>query len=727
MALPTLALALVLGALAGARSFAALALSYLAAWAILELVARTRAGPTLARAGREQRWLFVLVALVPGWVLLGRLRGGAELEGLRELAPRWLDRVRLASDVAIAPPLVVADRPQVFFVRAEGASELDVRFGAADQALTGESLGHGVFRVALDPRAYALEADADRIRVRLRARSNEGSIRTREESLAFVRPLAHPRRARASADGATICVTSEETDEVGLGAPGRLARARTCDGPVGCAFAGEHVLVACRYGSELEVHAPEGLPATIAVGRGAVAVDARGTRAVVARDGEVRELVVVDLATRTVVGRLVLDGIPLAAAFVGADRALVTTRSPSALHVVDLAGAPRVLRRRALAMPAPVLAVGSDARAVVIATTDFREDASENLGNHFVEDQLVWLRLPDLAVERVEPTARRTARQDHAGDVDRGLSPAGLAFDDRGALLVVFAGSHELARFPTDGAPRYLDLSEVTVVPSSVAPTRDGVVVVAATGGAVLTFDRDLALRDVDRWAPSDASLLRSDPGALRLRYGERTFWEGTRAGASCQSCHTEGGSDGEAHNIGGRVLAPTLDVRGLVGTAPFLRDGSYAFLGDLHDVAVLEYRGYRAPAGDRRATLDAWLASLPVPVSEAPRDLRRERRGLDAFFAAGCARCHAPPAFTTLARYAAQTVFPDVHLDHPATSFDVPALRNLRGNAPYLFDGRAATLEDVLLRANASHRHGDTRMLSREAIEDLVFFLETL
>jgi hypothetical protein len=275
--------------------------------------------------------------------------------------------------------------------------------------------------------------------------------------------------------------------------------------------------------------------------------------------------------------------------------------------------------------------------------------------------------------------------------------------------------------------PRYVDLGERLFGPSGLAIDGDTVLVTSAIDGVIAVLDRpSLALVREEHLAPGHAELLREAPTALQIRLGERTFFEGTRAGASCHSCHLGGSTDGEAHNIGGRVLAPTLDVRGLAGTAPFLRDGSYARLGDLHDVAVLEYRGYREPAGDRRATLEAYLASLPIPVSLADRDVVREQRGLDAFVRAGCAGCHAAPAFTTLARHPLRTIFPD-HPGDAASSLDVPALRNLRGQEPYLHDGRARSLLEVLTSANAANRHGDTRALSEQDRADLVFFLETL
>lgn len=720
MELLVIALALALAAASRVASFGGLVASYLLAWLAVELALRTRWGPRITKMVRESRALLALTAAVPLLVLARGAGVLAEAEGLLELGPRLSDRLRLAPSVVLAPPLVAGDAPQTFFVRAEGADAVQVSFDG--EPILATDLGHGVFRVELEPRAAGLaERATGTIAVTLDV---DGARRTTE--LPFVAPLAHPRGPRASPDARSLCVTSEETDELRVGAPGALARHDTADGPVGCAFAGDTLLVASRHGNVIELLANGALREGPEIGRGAVALAARDEIAVVARAGEARELVVLDLAAERVIARVSLEGVPLAVELLDATRAVVATRSPSALVVVSLGPEARVVRERRLVMPAVALATRDG--ELVLATTDFGDPSEPNLGNHFIEDQLVWLDAETLEPRRIEATGRRTERQDHAGDLDRGLSPVALAFDRAERLLVAFAGSHELGVFAPGAPARFIDLSDAIVVPSGVVALDDRILVSSATSGALVDLDpRSLALRRVERWAPDDATLLREAPEMLRLRLGERTFWEATRAGASCQSCHTLGSSDGEGHNIGGRVLAPTLDVRGLAGTSPFLRDGSYPRLGDLHEVAVLEYRGYREPAGDRRATLDAWLTSLPVPPSFASRERERERRGLDAFFAAGCDRCHAPPAFTSLARHAARTVFPDADLDDPSLSLDVPALRNLRDQEPYLFDGRARTLREVLTTENAMYHHGDTSSLSEADLSDLVFFLETL
>ena len=54
----------------------------------------------------------------------------------------------------------------------------------------------------------------------------------------------------------------------------------------------------------------------------------------------------------------------------------------------------------------------------------------------------------------------------------------------------------------------------------------------------------------------------------------------------------------------------------------------------------------------------------------------------------------------------------------------DVPSLVNVWETAPYLHDGRATTLRDVVTRHNRGNRHGRTSQLPANQIADLVQFL---
>jgi hypothetical protein len=717
MSLLAALLALFIAALVQAHTFSSFVFAYLGALALLEIASRTRLRASLTRLANEHTWL-ALACLALLLMVAPRLRTLPDNEGLNELAPRLLDRLALTPELSLAPRLIRFDQPQTFFVQAgESASQASIILGEVHHE--GEALGHGLFRFALHfegatqtwDEAFAVEITVD------------GASHT--DHLLAVRPLPHPTRIGVSENQA--CMVSEETDELRiLNAEGALSPPMHAgDGPVDCAFTRDTIYIVSRHDNHILRLSGHTLEEGARIGVGAVALEALSGHLAVLVEGVLSELLLVSEDGVHITSRVRLEGVPLDLASAG-NAVFVATRSPARLHRFEVEGESLVLTQT-LELAMPAFALAANGREVVFATTDFRDPNEENRGNHFIEDQLVWLDAASLRPLRSEVTARRTSRQDHAGDADRGLSPISLAFDDEGALLVAFAGSFELARFPQGGFPTYRDMRDSLGLPRALVQVGGRYLATSASDGTSGLFDPALRPIRIDAWAPSTRALLQNDPNALRLRMGEHAFWEGTRAGASCQSCHPLGGTDGASHNIGGRILAPTLDTRGLEGMAPFLRDGSYPEIGDLYEVALSEYRGYRTHEGDRHATLDAYVRSLPLPRVESLRDLPRERRGLDAYFEAGCAGCHAPPAFTNLSRHAARALFPNAVLRDESISLDVPSLRGLRTSAPYLFDGRARTLEDVLTTANARNQHGDTASLTERERGDLLIFLETL
>ena len=62
-------------------------------------------------------------------------------------------------------------------------------------------------------------------------------------------------------------------------------------------------------------------------------------------------------------------------------------------------------------------------------------------------------------------------------------------------------------------------------------------------------------------------------------------------------------------------------------------------------------------------------------------------------------------------------------HLDH-RVEFDTPTLVEAWRTAPYLYDGRAATVTDVLTLFNKSGRHGTTANLTAKQISDLAEYV---
>lgn len=143
--------------------------------------------------------------------------------------------------------------------------------------------------------------------------------------------------------------------------------------------------------------------------------------------------------------------------------------------------------------------------------------------------------------------------------------------------------------------------------------------------------------------------------------------------------------------------------------------------------------------ASDQAAdAMDAYLKSLPIVPS--PHLVRGQLsaaalRGQALFNSArtGCAVCHPAPLFTDLATYdvGTATVYKSMwgmsEADARGAKFDTPTLVELWRSAPYLHDGSAVTLRDLLTTQNPNDQHGRTSDLSPEELNDLIEYLLAL
>ena len=126
-------------------------------------------------------------------------------------------------------------------------------------------------------------------------------------------------------------------------------------------------------------------------------------------------------------------------------------------------------------------------------------------------------------------------------------------------------------------------------------------------------------------------------------------------------------------------------------------------------------------------AAIDEYLKSLK-PVS-SPYLVHGEfseaaNRGEKIFSQAGCAKCHPPGLFTDLQKYDVGT---RAACDKPTDKFDTPTLVEIWRTAPYLHDGSAATMRDVLTTCNPHDQHGETSNLSSQEIDDLCAYILSL
>jgi cytochrome c peroxidase len=89
----------------------------------------------------------------------------------------------------------------------------------------------------------------------------------------------------------------------------------------------------------------------------------------------------------------------------------------------------------------------------------------------------------------------------------------------------------------------------------------------------------------------------------------------------------------------------------------------------------------------------------------------------------ASCARCHPAPYFTDKKMHNVGVL----SSNEPDGRYDTPSLIEAYRTAPYLHDGRALTLKDVLTVRNEKEQHGKADALSDSEMDDLVAYLLSL
>ena len=252
-------------------------------------------------------------------------------------------------------------------------------------------------------------------------------------------------------------------------------------------------------------------------------------------------------------------------------------------------------------------------------------------------------------------------------------------------------------------------------------------------------------------------------PQVLR---GKQLFYdsEDTRLSAdsymSCASCHLDGGHDGRTWDFTGfgEGLRNTIDLNGrgaghgpVHWTANF--DEVHDFEGQLRNLGggtgLMNNEDFNSgtvsqPLGQSKAgfssDLDALAAYVGSLTSAGLSPHRQSNGDLTAAAVAGreifrqqnCASCHSGTAFSdsaSLSRYDIGTLLPGSgqRLGGELDGLDTPTLRGLWKTAPYLHDGSAPTLMDVLVTKNIAGKHGWLFGLTQTELDQLVAYLQQI
>jgi DNA-binding beta-propeller fold protein YncE/mono/diheme cytochrome c family protein len=197
----------------------------------------------------------------------------------------------------------------------------------------------------------------------------------------------------------------------------------------------------------------------------------------------------------------------------------------------------------------------------------------------------------------------------------------------------------------------------------------------------------------------------------------------------SCASCHPDGRTDGLNWDMMGDGMGNPKSTKSMLlshKTPPAMITGirTNAKIAVMAKIRFVLFAV--RPQKDALAIYD-YIASIkptPSPLLVDGKLSPNALRGKKLFKTAKCASCHSGKLFTDLKRHDVGT-----GKDSEAgKEFDTPTLMEVWRTAPYLLDGRAVTILDVLSKKyNPNDLHGKTSDLTRQERSDLAKYVMSL
>ena len=217
------------------------------------------------------------------------------------------------------------------------------------------------------------------------------------------------------------------------------------------------------------------------------------------------------------------------------------------------------------------------------------------------------------------------------------------------------------------------------------------------------------------------------------VRQGELYFNDASicyQGWQSCSSCHPSNArADGLNWDLPNDGIGNPKNTKSLLlahQTPPCMSlgvraDASAAVRAGIQNILFTQ------PREDVAEAIDEYLKSLrPVqsPYLVHGNLSQAAKQGEKLFSKAGCADCHVPGLYTDLRPHDVGT---RAAYDGPADKFYTPTLIEVWRTAPYLHDGSAATIRDVLTTCNLNGQHGDLSGLSSQELNDLCTYVLSL
>jgi len=257
-----------------------------------------------------------------------------------------------------------------------------------------------------------------------------------------------------------------------------------------------------------------------------------------------------------------------------------------------------------------------------------------------------------------------------------------------------------------------------------------GLALVGTKAFAAEYFSDSLGIAEIlpEKETKTHSVALGSRPTISQVRRGEMLFnnaehclqqWQ------SCASCHPDGRVDAFNWDLLNDGIGNPKNTKSMLWTHKTPPTMSLGTRKNAEEAvrSGIKYIEFADRPEEEAQAIDEYLKSLqPMPSPHLINgDLSASaKRGKTVFEREGCASCHPAPLFTNLKQYDVGT---GTGMDS-GKNFDVPTLVELWRTAPYLHDGSAATVADVL--AHRRHTQSQPALPEKEKA-DLVEYLLSL
>ena len=378
---------------------------------------------------------------------------------------------------------------------------------------------------------------------------------------------------------------------------------------------------------------------------------------------------------------------------------------------------------------------------------------------------------PKVSVMNLDTNQHQTAEHISLPEKDQ---PVGLPWDvaltnDDRELWVVNAASNDVS---------VLDISDPRAVRRTahipVADNPRGIVMHPDGGRAYVnnTLAGTVSVIDTGQYTVTAVITVTEIPLPPVLLHGKRLFHSSSlpelsqARWISCNTCHIEGEHDGRTWLLQYTGEVPpgatavitrnTTSLLGMIETYPLRWSAEWDESADSEFSVRFEQFGTGLIVGEMNPTLGApnqgrswdldclaaYVDSLEVghsrtsplysPLLTTSASSSGEGSGVrsdpshgrELFLSARtqCSLCHPAPLYTDQRQHDVGTASSYGEWFGPL--IDTPSLRFVYDSAPYLHDGSAATLLEVLTTANADDQHGVTSHLTAQELDDLVAYM---